>query len=182
MSNQDPRGSEPPRSDLLDRLKNLDALQSQGTLAELSYRRAREALEKALEEGAKIRLQALEDARSTRERELSQLMESLKALRQSAETQVQAVLTQADLEANQIRERARLDAEAHFETVRREAEDIAAEAAAVRQAAQATAREVAQLEFDFNAVVARFAERIGITEKPPEGFWRKLFGGSSQRK
>jgi hypothetical protein len=181
MSTQSEHESEPVRSELLERLRNLDAVQSQGTLSELAYRRAREALEKALEEAGKIRLQALEDARSTRERELALTMESLKAMRESAETQVQAILQQAELEATQVRERARLDAESHYESVKREAEDIAAEAAAVRQAAEARSREVDKIEADFNALVARFNERLGVTEKPADGWWRKLFGGSGRR-
>jgi hypothetical protein len=171
----------PLRGELLERLKNLDALQSPGTLSELAYRRAREALEKALEEASKLRLQALEDARATRERELALTMESLKALRQSAETQVQSILAQAELEASEMRRTAGTEAEARREDARREAEDIAAEAAAVRQAAEARAREVAKLEADFNAVVARFAERLGVTEKPAGGFWKKLFGSSDGR-
>jgi hypothetical protein len=93
------------RSELLERLRNLDALQSQGTLAELAYRRAREALEKALDEAGKIRLEALEDARATREREMTLLMESLRALRLSAEAQIQSVLTSAEAAAQQTRER-----------------------------------------------------------------------------
>jgi hypothetical protein len=180
MSMQPQPEGGPAESELLARLRSLDVTQSQGTLSELAYRRAREALEKALEEAGKIRLQALEDARATRERELAQLMESLRALRQSAETQVQAILQQAEIEASQIRERARHEADAHFESVKRESEDIAAEAAAVRQAAENRAREVAQLEADFNAMVSKFAERIEVTDKPAEGWWRKLFGASKR--
>jgi|SRR5581483_40822 len=170
----------PAGGELLDRLKALDGLQSQGTLAELAYRRAREALEKALEEAGKIRLQALEDARATREREMSLLMESLKALRQSAEVQVQAIIAQAEIEAQQIRERARSDAEAHLEAARREAEDARAEAAALRQAAEARAREVERLEAEFNDLIARLGERIGVTEKPPEGWLGRLFRRSAR--
>jgi colicin import membrane protein len=176
-------GQEPgaSQSELLERLRNLDALQSPGTLSELAYRRAREALEKALDEASKLRLQALEDARATRERELALTMEALKALRQSAEAQVQSVLAQADIEAADMRRKAAAEADATLEEARREAEDIAAEAAAVRQAAEARAREVAQLEAEFNAMVSRFSERIGLGEKPAEGFWRKLFGAPSRK-
>lgn len=163
------------RSELLERLRNLDALQSQGTLAELAYRRAREALEKALEEAAKIRLEALEDARATREREMSLLMESLRALRLSAEAQIQSVLTSAEVEAQQVRERAQLEAERRIEDARRQAEAIIAEAAAVRESADKRAREIEELEAEFNQMIERFITRIGISEKPDEGWLRALF-------
>ena len=168
------------QNELLERLKNLDPLQSPGTLSELAYRRAREALEKALEEASKLRLQALEDARATRERELALTMESLKALRHSAEAQVQSILAQAEIEAGEMRRKAGMEADATREEARREAEDIAAEASAVRQAAEGRAREVAQLEADFNAMVERFSERVGLGERPAEGFWRKLFGAKKE--
>jgi len=165
----------PRRSELVERLRNLDTLQTQGTLAELAYRRAREALEKALEEAGKIRLQALEDARSTRERELALLVDSLKALRQSAELQIQAILASAEIEGSQMRDRGRLEAERHLEDARREAEDVHVEASAIRHAAESRAREVEKLEEDFNALLTRLGERLGVTEKPPEGWFAKLF-------
>ena len=177
---QGERETGPVQSELLERLKNLDALQSPGTLSELAYRRAREALEKALEEASRLRLQALEDSRATRERELALTMESLKALRKSAEAQVQSILAQAEIEAAETRRSAAADADHVREETRREAEDAAAEAAAVRQAAEARAREVAQLEADFNAMVSRFAERVGVTEPPQQGFWKKLFGAKGE--
>ncbi len=166
---------DPNRNDLNERLRSLEPLQAQGTLAELAYRRAREALEKALEDASRIRLQALEDAKTTREREMGQLMQSLKALRESAETQVEAILHTANIEAGQARERGRLESDRLLEDARHEAADIAAEAAALRQAAEARSREVDQLEASFNQLIARLNERLGLSEKPPEGFFRKLF-------
>ena len=68
MTTQGEHEGEQVRRDLREQLKDLEAVQSQGTLAELAYRRSRDALERALEEAGKIRLHALEDARSTRER------------------------------------------------------------------------------------------------------------------
>ena len=164
-----------PRNELLERLRNLEPLQSQGTLAELAYRRAREALEKALEDASRIRLEALEDARNTREHELSLLMESLKALRQSAETQVQAIIAAAEIEAEQTRERARAEARATAEAADRELQLATAEARALREAAEARSREVADLESRFNDLIAKLSERIGVTEQPSQGWFGKLF-------
>ena len=65
---QNEEGSHTVRSDLLERLRALEGPQSSGSLAELAYRRAREALEHALNEAREVRLQAIEDARATRER------------------------------------------------------------------------------------------------------------------
>ena len=82
------------RTDLLERLKALDLEHGSGsgTLAELAYRRAREALEKALEEARTLRLQAIDDARRTREQEMSSLQQSLLAHRQAAEAEIEALL------------------------------------------------------------------------------------------
>src|SRR5581483_8164489 len=78
----------PVRNELLDKLRALAPEQSAEGLAELAYQRSREALERALEEARNIRLQAIEDARATREHEMTSLMESLKTLRLSAEAQI----------------------------------------------------------------------------------------------
>ncbi len=98
------------RNELLERLKALEGPQASGSLAELAYRRAREALEKALDEARTIRLQAIEDARNHREREMTALADSLRNLRQSAETQIDALLREAEIEAERIRDTARDDA------------------------------------------------------------------------
>src|SRR5688500_4916682 len=95
------------RSELLDRLRAMEGPQSSDSLAELAYRRAREALERALDESRVVRLQAIEDARATRERELTALMESLRSLRQSAEAQIEALVRSAELEAARIRDQSR---------------------------------------------------------------------------
>jgi hypothetical protein len=59
----------------------------------------------------------------------------------------------------------------------------AAEARAVREAAEARLREVEKLEAEFNALAAKFAERVGVTEPPPEkGWFGKLFGGGEAKK
>ena len=73
------------RNELLERLKALEGPQASGSLAELAYRRAREALEKALDEARTIRLQAIDDARNHREREMTALAESLDTLRRCAD-------------------------------------------------------------------------------------------------
>jgi hypothetical protein len=36
-------------------------------------------------------------------------------------------------------------------------------------------REVEKLEADFNEQVSRMTERLGIVEKPPQGWFGKLF-------
>jgi len=180
MSMSEEQGATTNRAELLERLKNLDALQSQGTLAELAYRRAREALEKALEEAAKVRLGALEDARGTRERELSLLMESLKALRLSAEAQIHSILTSAEVQAQHMLESARLEAQRLQEDARHQVDEIAAEAAAIRHAAEQRAREVQELEGEFNQVIERLVARLGVAEKPAEGWFRALSRGKSK--
>src|SRR3972149_2344848 len=68
---QEEEQASPLRSELLERLRSLEGAQSPGSLADLSYRRARESLERAIEEARTIRLNAMEDARATREPELS---------------------------------------------------------------------------------------------------------------
>ena len=98
-------------------------------------------------------------------------MESLKALRESAEAQVKSVLAQAEIEATQMRDRARIDADAYLDNARREAQEIAAEAGAMRHAAEDRVREVEKLEADFNEQVSRMTERLGIVEKPAQGWF-----------
>src|SRR3990170_3997249 len=109
------------RSELLERLRSLEGAQSPGSLADLSYRRARESLERAIEEARTIRLNAMEDARATRQLELSAMAESLK--------------DRAEGEAREIVERAKS-----------EAATVRAEGAAGRGSAEARLREVERLE------------------------------------
>jgi hypothetical protein len=59
---------------------------------------------------------------------------------------------------------------------RAEAEQVRAEAARVRAAADERAREVQALEAEFDAAVSRLVERIGVKEKPPEGWLARLRG------
>src|SRR5262249_29741135 len=92
------------RSDLLDRLRALESSQSQSGMAELAYKRAREALERALEEARVIRLQAIDDARLTREHELATLMEAMRSMRTSAEAQIETFLRTAEIEAGRMRD------------------------------------------------------------------------------
>src|SRR3972149_5029801 len=106
-----------------------------GSLADISYRRAREALERALEEARAVRLQAVDDARATRERELASLMDSLRALRQSAESQIESVLMAAEIEAERIRAQARTDARSTVERATSEAAPARGGAAARRRRA-----------------------------------------------
>lgn len=174
---QNEQDSHTVRSDLLERLRALEGPQSSGSLAELAYRRAREALEHALEEARNVRLQAIEDARATRERELHALMESMKTLRQSAERQIEELIATAEIEAQRIREEAESEARNMAEQARAEAADIRVEAVAIRSAAEERSREVERIETDFNNLLARIAERFGLTEKPSEGWWKRVTGG-----
>ena len=167
---------ERPEDELIERLRGLETPQSANTLAELSYRRGREALEKALEDARIIRLAALDDARATRERELSSLLESLKALRQSAETEVAAIMTRAEIEASQLLDHARQEAEALLAKAAEDTARTRADVDALRQAAETRAREVERLEQEFNEYATRLAERIGLAADEPQGGWlRSLF-------
>ena len=175
MQEENPTGS--VREDLLARLRNLGESQADGTLAELAYRRAREALERALEEARTIRLEAIEDARVTREREQTSLVESLKALRQSAETQIDGLLRAAEIEADRLRSDARLEAASIREEANKDAALIHADAAVVRRVAEERSSEVARLEADFNALLDQIGGRLGMPERPSEGWWARLTRG-----
>jgi hypothetical protein len=165
------------RSDLLERLKEMDLSPDSSSLAELAYRRAREALEKALEEARVVRLQAIADARATREREMTALLESMRALRQSAETQIEQLLREAEIEAERSRSQAAIDAREIVEHANAEAAAVRAEAEKMRTDAEGRRAEIERLEADFNATVEAMALRLGVTEKPSRGWWAKLTGG-----
>jgi hypothetical protein len=179
MSSEQP--PEDNRGQLIEKLRALETPQSGSALADLSYRRAREALEKAVEEARAVRLAALDDARATRERELTALIESLRALRQSAESEISVIITQAELEAGRIRDRGRQEATTALTDAREEADLVRAEASALRAAAEGRVREVAALEADFNELATRFASRIGLEKNPSGGWFRHLFGGSKKK-
>ena len=161
------------RRELLERLRALDGPEIGGMLADLAYERGNEAIERALNEARKIRSQAIEDAKATRERELTSLMEAMRALRESAETRIEGALTAAEAEAERLRDRARREAQATLETATKEAAALRAEAESLRAAAQERLREIDSLEGEFNAVVSRMGKRIGIAP-PAEGWWRRL--------
>ncbi len=163
------------RSELLERLRAMEGPGgSSDSLADLAYRRAREALERALEEARTIRLQAIEDARSTRESELSALMESMRSLRQSAESQINTLLRSAEIEAARIQDQARQEAESMREQARNDAAQVRAEASALRSSAEERLREIEKLETDFNTIIGRLAQRLGIKEEPQGGWWHHL--------
>jgi hypothetical protein len=164
--------SDPIRSELLERLKALEEPAADDSLADLAYRRAREALEKALDEARTIRLQAIEDARNNRERELSALMESLGALRRSAQAQIESFLREAEIEAERIRDEARTEARVAVEQAEAVSTTIRADADAIRIAAEERARAVTRLEADFDAQLERIGKRLGM-QKPKKGFFRR---------
>jgi hypothetical protein len=171
MREEDGPGS--VRNDLLERLRALEGPQATGSLAEIAYRRAREALERALEEARNIRLQAIEDARNTREHELNALMESMRSLRQSAQAQIDSLLQSAEIEAAGLREQAKIEAQTLLERASDDAERIRAEAAALRAAAEARAHEVDLIEQEFDRLLGSVAKRLGI-ERPAGGWWKRL--------
>jgi hypothetical protein len=160
------------RHELLERLRALEAPSSQGGLTELSYRRAKEALERALEEARAIRLQAIEDARQTREREMRAMMESLQVLRHEAETQIDSLLRTAELEAERLHSNARAEAQQTLDAANAEAATLRAEAQAVRAAAEARAKEVERLESDFNEAANAIVQRLS-GEKPSQGWFKR---------
>ena len=168
---QDDKLLDSTRDELLERLRALDEPQASSSLAELAYRRAREALEKALEEARTIRLQAIDDARAAREREMAALVESLKGLRQAAEAQIESLLREAELQAEALRDQAQSDARTILEAANRESATVRAEAAALRAGAEERAREVARLEASFDAQLEEIGKRLGM-QKPKKG----LFG------
>jgi DNA repair exonuclease SbcCD ATPase subunit len=179
MQDADPQPS--VRADLLDRLKALDIDQGRGSLAELAYRRAREALEKALEEARAIRLQALDDARRAREEEAAALAGALESQRRAAEAEIEALLRRAEIEAEHIRGEATRDARQIIEAAETDAQQVLASAAhtleesrALRDAAEQRRREIERLEEEFNEVATEIAERLGIDERPSRGWWRRL--------
>ena len=169
------------RPDLLERLRALDPGHSAGSLAELAYRRAREALEKALEEARTIRLQALDDARRTREGEVAALEQELASRRRAAEAEIDALLRTAEIEAERLRGEANRDAEAIVQAAEAEVKQTLSLAArtleesrTLRDAADARQAEMQRLEADFNAVVAQITQRLGVTEKPSRGWLRRI--------
>ena len=159
------------RNELLERLKALEGPQASSSLAELAYRRARESLEKALDEARNIRLQAIEDARNHREREMVALGESLTNLRESAERQIETLIREAELEAERIRDEARDDARRVVERATVETAAMRTEANAIRASAEERAREVEEIEVDFDEQLERIGRRLGM-RKPRKG----LFG------
>ncbi len=161
---QDETQLDSTRNELLERLKAMEGPQTSSSLAELAYRRTREALEKALDEARTTRLQAIDDARSNRERELSALAESLQNLRQSTQTRIEALLREAEIEADRIRDEARSEARSTVEQAASEAETARAEDSAIRAAADERAREVQRIEADFNAQLERIAKRLGMQQ------------------
>ena len=126
-------------------------------------------------------MQALDDARRTRDEETTALQQALQSQRQTAETEIEALFRRAEIEAERIRNQANRDAEAIVHTAEAEAKQTLASAAdaldearTLRAAAQARQRAMDDLEAQFNQDVAQIAERLGVTEKPSKGWWRRI--------
>ena len=179
MQNTDPVPTEQPElPDSFDELRRAPSIES---LTELAYRRAREALETALEEARKIRLDALEDVRRDRAQETSAVAKVLERQREAGETEIRRLLRQAEIEAERVRSEAQQDArdivrvakaEAQQEIL--EADRTLVEARALRIAADERQREVERVEAEFNATISQIAERLGLADKPARGWLRRL--------
>ena len=157
------------------------AAPSTESLTELAYRRAREALESALEEARKVRLDALDAARRHREAEAGAMKEALERRRQDGEAEAAGLVRRAEVEAERILAEAQQDARAIVRDAKAEAQRelleadrTLVEARALRIAADERQREVERLEAEFNATVSGIAERLGITETPERGWLRRL--------
>ena len=151
------------------------------SLTELAYRRAKEALESALDEARKIRLAALADARRTSEAEGLAMVEARERQRQAGETEATALVRQAELDAERIRGEAEQDARQIVREAKKEAqrellvaEATLVEARALRVAADERQREIERLETELNGSLSKIAERLGITEKPDRGWLRRI--------
>jgi hypothetical protein len=151
------------------------------SLTDLAYRRAREALENALEEARKIRLQSLEDARRARQVEMEALERDLAQRRASAQSEADGLLRRAELEAERIRSEAGHDAREIVRVAKVEAQETAEEAShtlvearTLRVAADERQREVERLESEFDQLMSEFARRAGLVEEPSEGWWARL--------
>jgi hypothetical protein len=164
------------RNDLLERVRALESGDSPGSLSELAYRRAREALSAALEEARSIRLQALADTRAMRERAFGALAEDLQNMRRNTEAETANLIRTAEIEAERIRDEVQGQAEETIAGAERESAMMRAEASALRTTAEERAREVENLEAEFNALIERLNERLGLNEKPSGGWLRRLFG------
>ena len=101
-------------------------------------------------------------------------MESMRALRESAERQIQELFQTAEIEVARMTDRARQDAQSIIERANAEAAEMRAEATAIRAGAEERARNVERLEADFNHVIGLIAERVGLTEKPESSWWKRL--------
>jgi len=174
MQEEEPSGS--IRHELLERLRALESDQSPGNLSELAYRRAREALTAALEEARSIRLQALADARDSRERAFESMAQDLQTLRRNTETEIDSLLRTAEIEAERTRDESQRQAAEIIARAESEAEAMRVEAATLRAGADERAREVERLEAEFNSLIERLNERLGINDKPSGGWLRRLTG------
>ena len=171
--------SDSVRSELLERLRAMESQQSTGPLSDLAYQRAREALERALEEAQSIRLQAIEDARSTREGELTALMQTMRSLRESAESQIGVSLRSAEIKVSRLNDLAKTEAESIIERASADAAQIKTDAAAVRNSAEERVHEIERQEAEFNNVISKLVKRLGINEKPSRGWFGKAGGKSN---
>jgi cell division septum initiation protein DivIVA len=126
-----------------------------------------------MDEARNVRLQAIEDAKNTRERELTELLDAMRTLRQSAETQIDNTLRTAGLESERLLDQAKNEAQTIIERATDEARTLRAEAESLRLTAEERLRDVQQLEGEFNTIVSKIAQRIGL-EAPEQGWWRHL--------
>src|SRR5262249_1992466 len=98
----------------------------------------------------------------------------IRSLRASAEAQIDTLLTTAAIEASRIKDNATTQAKEMVERAGEEAMHIRTEAIALRDANEARMKQIDRLEDEFNSLVAAVAERLGVKERPPEGWWKRI--------
>jgi hypothetical protein len=107
-------------------------------------------------------------------------METMRSLRESAEAQISDLLRSAEIEATRIADQSRIEAQRILDVASEEAARSREEASAMRRAAEERLRDVDRLEAEFNRIAQEIAVRLGITDAPSTGWWKKLGGGDKR--
>jgi hypothetical protein len=107
-------------------------------------------------------------------------MDTMRTLRESAEVQITDLLRSAEIEASRISDQSRIEAQRILDTAAEEAVRSREEASAMRRAADERLKDVDRLEAEFNQIASQIAARLGITEAPSSGWWKKLGGGDKR--
>lgn len=100
-------------------------------------------------------------------------METMRSLRESADSQIEALLRSPEIEASRVTDAAKTEAESLIERAIADSAQIKTEAAAVHDSAEERVHEIELLEAEFNHVIAKLAKRLGISDKTGRGwFWK----------